>query len=108
MVTAIPAVRARQQFGGILKAVATHRHHVLITKAEMPLAVMISTAEYHEFLALKAAHGTIINLADMEPHDETSHCAVRPVRYALEVNRGWFAARAIKAGSRLSGFPAWK
>jgi uncharacterized protein len=52
--------------------------------------------------------GTIVNLADMEPHDETSHCAARPVRYALEMNRGWFAARAIKAGSRLGGFPAWR
>ena len=58
MVKEIPAVRARQQFGGILKAVATNRQHVLITKAEVPVAVMISTAEYHEFLALKAAHGT--------------------------------------------------
>ena len=52
--------------------------------------------------------GTIVNIADMEPHDETSHCAARPVRYALEMNRGWFAARGIKPGSRLSGFPAWR
>ena len=52
--------------------------------------------------------GTIVSIADMEPHDETSHCAARPVRYALEMNRGWFAARGIKPGSRLSGFPAWR
>jgi uncharacterized membrane protein (UPF0127 family) len=52
--------------------------------------------------------GTIVNIADMTPHDETSHCAARPVRYALEMNRGWFAARGIKSGSRLSGFPAWR
>jgi uncharacterized membrane protein (UPF0127 family) len=49
--------------------------------------------------------GTIVNIADMEPHSEQSHCAVRPVRYALEMNRGWFAARGIKPGSRLGGFP---
>ncbi len=49
--------------------------------------------------------GTIVNIADMEPHSEASHCAARPVRYALEMNRGWFAARAIKPGSRLGGFP---
>jgi uncharacterized membrane protein (UPF0127 family) len=52
--------------------------------------------------------GTIVNIADMEPHDETSHCAARPVRYALEMNRGWFAARGIKPGTRLGGFPAWR
>ena len=69
MVTTIPAVRARQQFGGILTAVATHRHHVLITKAEVPVAVMISTAEYHEFLALKAAHGTEPLFTHERTHD---------------------------------------
>jgi uncharacterized membrane protein (UPF0127 family) len=49
--------------------------------------------------------GTIANIADMEPHSEASHCAAQPVRYALEMNRGWFAARGIKPGSRLSGIP---
>lgn len=49
--------------------------------------------------------GTIVNIADMEPHSERSHCAARPVRYALEMNRGWFAARGIKPGTRLGGVP---
>ena len=34
--------------------------------------------------------GEIVNIADMQPLDETSHCASRPVRYALEMNQGWF------------------
>ena len=49
--------------------------------------------------------GSIVNIADMEPHSEASHCAAQPVRYALEMNRGWFAARGIKPGSRLGGIP---
>ena len=52
--------------------------------------------------------GTIVNIADMQPHSEASHCAAQPVRYALEMNRGWFAARGIKPGSRLSGIPGAK
>jgi len=52
--------------------------------------------------------GTIVNIADMEPHSEASHCAARPVRYALEMNRGWFAARGIKPGARLGGMPTVK
>jgi uncharacterized membrane protein (UPF0127 family) len=52
--------------------------------------------------------GAIVNIADMEPHSETSHCAGHPVRYALEMNRGWFAARGIKPGSRLGGIPGIK
>jgi uncharacterized membrane protein (UPF0127 family) len=49
--------------------------------------------------------GTIVNLADMEPRSLASHCSVRPVRLALEMNVGWFAKRGLKAGSRLDGAP---
>jgi uncharacterized protein len=47
--------------------------------------------------------GTIINIADMTPHSEQSHCATRPARYALEMNKGWFAQRGIKPGAKLRG-----
>jgi uncharacterized membrane protein (UPF0127 family) len=47
----------------------------------------------------------IINIEDMQPQTEDSHCAARPARYALEMDRGWFAQRGIKAGTRLSGIP---
>jgi len=47
--------------------------------------------------------GAIINIADMQPHSEQSHCAARPARYALEMNRGWFAQRGIKPGAKLRG-----
>jgi uncharacterized membrane protein (UPF0127 family) len=53
-------------------------------------------------------NGAIVNIADMEPHSEASHCATRPVRYALEMNRGWFAGRGVKPGSRLGGIPGAK
>ncbi len=49
--------------------------------------------------------GAIINIADMEPHSERTHCAARPASYALEMNRGWFAVRGIKPGMRLGGIP---
>jgi uncharacterized protein len=49
--------------------------------------------------------GKIVNLADMKAHDETNHCAAQPVRYALEMNQGWFGKRHLKAGSRIAGLP---
>ena len=52
--------------------------------------------------------GAVINIEDMAPQTEDSHCANRPSRYALEMNRGWFAARGIKPGSRLGGIPGVK
>ena len=56
-------------------------------------------------IAFIADDGTIVNLADMDAQSEQSHCSARPVRYALEMNRGWFAKRGIKAGLRLQGKP---
>ena len=47
--------------------------------------------------------GAITNIADMQPRSEESHCATRPARYALEMNKGWFAQRGIKPGAKLGG-----
>jgi uncharacterized protein len=47
--------------------------------------------------------GAIINIADMEPHTVDSHGAAKPAKYALEVNRGWFSKRGVKAGARVEG-----
>ena len=55
--------------------------------------------------AFVADDGSIVNLADMKPLVEDSHCSAKPVRYVLEMNQGWFARRGIKAGARLSGAP---
>jgi uncharacterized membrane protein (UPF0127 family) len=47
--------------------------------------------------------GIITNIEDMKPHTEVAHPATRPVRYALEMNLGWFAQRGIKAGVKIEG-----
>lgn len=56
-------------------------------------------------IAFIADDGTIVNLADMAPQSEQSHCSARPVRLALEMKQGWFAKRGIKAGFKLRGAP---
>ena len=45
--------------------------------------------------------GTIVNIEDMQPQTEVSHCPLRPVTLALEMEQGWFAKRGIKPGARL-------
>ena len=47
--------------------------------------------------------GSIVNLADMKPLNDDSHCSKKPVRFVLEMNQGWFAKRNIQAGFKLSG-----
>ncbi len=52
-----------------------------------------------------ADDGSIVNLEDMKPLTEESHCSKKPVRFVLEMNQGWFAKKGIKAGARLTGAP---
>lgn len=56
-------------------------------------------------IAFIADDGTIVNIAEMQPRSDKSHCSTKPVRFALEMNQGWFDKRGIKAGFRLRGTP---
>lgn len=47
--------------------------------------------------------GTIVNIEDMKPQTDDSHCSKKPVRFVLEMNKGWFDKRGLKAGSVISG-----
>jgi uncharacterized membrane protein (UPF0127 family) len=58
-------------------------------------------------IAYVADDGSIVNIAEMQALSEDSHCSAKPVRYALEMNKGWFAKRGLKAGSKLAGGP-WR
>lgn len=49
--------------------------------------------------------GRIVNVEDMQPKTEISHCSNVPVRYALEMPLGWFAQRKLSAGSLIKGIP---
>lgn len=51
------------------------------------------------------ANGTILNIEKMEPFTLDSHCSKGWIRYALEMNKNWFAKNSIKAGSKISGLP---
>ncbi len=56
-------------------------------------------------IAFVGDDGQIINLAEMKPQSDDSHCSTQPVRYVLEMNAGWFSKRGIQAGTHLRGLP---
>ena len=59
-------------------------------------------------IAFISDDGSIVNIAEMQPRSDESHCSSGPVRYALEMNKGWFAKRGLQAGSKLRGGPFGK
>ena len=56
-------------------------------------------------IAFIADDGTIVNIADMAPQQTTLTPSLKPVRYALEVNRGWFRDHGVKEGDRVQNLP---
>ncbi|MBK6637636.1 MAG: DUF192 domain-containing protein [Rhodocyclaceae bacterium] len=68
------------------------RHCMWMRNTLLPLAV-----------AFVDERGVIINIEEMQPKTDTTHCARRPAKYALEMNSGWFRKHGFKAGSILSG-----
>lgn len=68
------------------------RHCMWMRNTFIPLSV-----------AFLDAQGRILNIEDMKPQTDDSHCAANPARFALEMNRGWFAARGLKPGLRIGG-----
>ncbi len=50
--------------------------------------------------------GVIVHMADMTPFSADGVPSLYPVKYALEVNQGWFAAHEVDKGDRVTGLDA--
>jgi uncharacterized membrane protein (UPF0127 family) len=68
------------------------RHCMWMRNTHLPLSV-----------AFLDERGRIVNIEDMQPETDASHCASMPARYALEMNLGWFRERGIAPGFALTG-----
>jgi len=68
------------------------RHAMWMMNTNIPLSV-----------AFLDERGVILNIADMKPHTQDTHAAAKPAKYALEMNRGWFEKRGIRAGAKIEG-----
>ena len=69
-------------------------HSMLMKNTLIPLSVAFIDKD-----------GVILNILDMEPQTLDSHMAAGPAVYAIETNKGWFAAKKIKPGDKVTGLP---
>lgn len=80
------------QQGMLFVFTETERHCMWMKNTLLPLSV-----------AFLDEAGKIINVEEMAPQTENNHCAARPARYALEMNKGWFAQKGFKPGTPIGG-----
>jgi uncharacterized protein len=72
---------------------------LFVFSAEEELSFWMRNTYLPLSIAFLDARGRILNIEEMEPLDEnTAHVSAGPAHYALEVQRGWFAARGIAPG----------
>jgi uncharacterized membrane protein (UPF0127 family) len=56
-------------------------------------------------IAFLADDGRVVNMAEMRAGSLDQHCSTEPVRYAMEMNQGWFKKRSVQVGDRIRGGP---
>lgn len=83
----------------------THEGMLFVFEAPSPQCFWMKNTPTPLTIAFLDDDGSIVNLADMKPFDESSHCSAKPVRFVLEMNQGWFAKRGLKPGFKLGGPP---
>ncbi len=101
------AITPEQRQKGLMyrRDLASHEGMLFVFEAAQSQCFWMRNTPTPLTIAFIADDGSIVNLADMKPFDEASHCSTQPVRYVLEMNQGWFAKRGIKPGFKLSGAP---
>jgi uncharacterized membrane protein (UPF0127 family) len=72
------------------------RRRGLMERESIPLPLSIAYAD---------KQGTIVRIADLEPHSTDGVSSIRPALYALEMNRGWFKKNGVIEGDRLRKLP---
>ena len=70
---------------------AAHRQCFWMKNTKIPLTI-----------AFLQDDGRIASLHDMQPMSEQNHCSQVPVRYALEMNQGWFQQHGLREGDRIT------
>lgn len=101
------AITPEQRQMGLMyrRDLAPHEGMLFVFEEASPQCFWMRNTPTPLTIAFVADDGSIVNLADMKPFDESSHCSAKPVRYVLEMNQGWFTKRGIKAGFKLGGAP---
>lgn len=85
------------------KSLGTNQGMLFVFAEVAPHCMWMKNTYVPLSVAFMDEEGAIVSIYDMQPLNETSHCAAKPARYALEMNQGWFAQKGIKPGAKIGG-----
>jgi uncharacterized membrane protein (UPF0127 family) len=92
---------------GLMNRFSLQQDHgmLFVFDRPQPLGFWMKNTYIPLSIAFVDAEGRIVNIEDMQPQDESVHMSRAPALYAIEMRRGWFAAKGITAGDRVKGLP---
>ena len=100
----VAATDSKRSFGLMYRSsLGSDSGMVFIFRAPVSLCMWMKNTLIPLSVAFIDSEGRIINMEDMTPQSEETHCSRKPARYALEVNQGWFRQRAIQVGDKVDG-----
>jgi uncharacterized protein len=99
------AVTPEQRYTGLMfrREMPTHEGMLFVFEQPAPQCFWMRNTLLPLSIAFLADDGTVVNIADMKPQSDDSHCSSKPVRFALEMNQGWFVKRGVKPGTQIAG-----
>lgn len=83
------------------EALGEGRGMLFVYEHDQILAFWMHNTRIPLSIAFLDADGRILNIADMQPEDDTIHRSAGVARYALEVPQGWFARHHITVGEKV-------
>ena len=78
---------------------------IFVFPTPQPLGFWMRNTYVPLSIAYVDAGGVILNIEDMAPLDDTTHWSRGAAQYALEMRKGWFGERGVRAGDRVQGLP---
>ena len=76
---------------------------LFVFERPQPLGFWMKNTYIPLSIAFVDANGVILNIEDMQPHDEATHWSRGNALYAIEMKQGWFRTKGIAAGAKVGG-----
>lgn len=78
---------------------------LFVFEQELPVCFWMKNTPLPLSIAFITQQGVISNIEHMQPFSTESHCPVVPIKYALEMEQGWFEQQHIQAGDAVLHLP---
>jgi len=102
-VAATPDLRTR----GLMHRDSLKQDHgmLFMYPDEAPRSFWMKNVPFPLDIAFADSNGAIVRITDMKAMDTRSTHSLYPARYALEMNKGWFAAHEVEPGDFIRRIP---